>query len=167
MVYHSLILSQENGCSSCYSQSVRLDTLKTWSLKIYNCPPLREKVRLRLYNQRKQLGHQNGAYMKFSHSLATKFKMELICLKTEEAQRVFQARSAQQRKQILANILNITEVDEEDDFKTAILLDIYYDNLAFAVEQGFPWSQVCGFFHLVKDLMHSCTGMHSSKLDAE
>lgn len=84
--------------------------------------------------------------------------MELNCINTEDAQEIFRACSIQQRKKILAQILNIPEFDEEDDFKTAILLDIYYDNLAFAVERGFPWNQVCAFFDLVGGLLHDISG---------
>ena len=94
----------------------------------------------------------------FRRSLATTFKMELHCLKTEDAQKIFRTPKIQQRKEILAKTLNVLNFDEEDDFKTSILLDIYYENIAFAVEQGFPWSQVCVFFDLFKKLLFESSG---------
>nr|XP_006816643.1 PREDICTED: uncharacterized protein C8orf74 homolog [Saccoglossus kowalevskii] len=51
------------------------------------------------------------------------------------------------------------EFDEELNMRESILLDYYYDNIIFAVNQGFPWSQVCEIFQLSKEIHKETKGL--------
>lgn len=77
---------------------------------------------------------------------------------SENLRGVFRHENTRKRKLLLARILDLREFDEDDDFRTSILLDVYYENLLFAVEHGFPWSQVCSFFNLTKELLEKTEG---------
>ena len=75
-----------------------------------------------------------------------------------DLQTIFCNENADRRKLLLADILNLGHFDEDDDFRTAILLDIYHDNLLFAVKHGFPWGQVCSYFKLIERLLSNVKG---------
>ena len=74
---------------------------------------------------------------------------------------VFSQVGVQERKQLLANIFLFPSFDEEDDLRTSIVLDVYYDALFFLVNHGFPWREVVKFFEIFRILWQEIQGAHS------
>ena len=73
-------------------------------------------------------------------------------------QDVFQYPDVEERKKILARVLNFPEFNEEDDLRMAILLDMNYEMLSYLVNIGFPWREVALFFAIFKRLLQKTQG---------
>lgn len=58
----------------------------------------------------------------------------------------------------LAQIFSID--DYEQNYQSAILLDLYYYTLQFARDSQFSKDQTSAFFSIVKRTHEACTGMH-------
>ena len=59
---------------------------------------------------------------------------------------------------MLARVLQFPEFNEEDDLKTAILIDVYYEMLSYLVNNGFPWQEIASFFEIFKSLLNKTQG---------
>ena len=75
-------------------------------------------------------------------------------------QDVFRNSNVTERKKMLARLLKFPDFDEEDDLKTAILLDVYYEMLCYSINGGFLWPEVSSFFEVFKRLLSKAEGKH-------
>ncbi|XP_068681296.1 uncharacterized protein C8orf74-like [Montipora foliosa] len=73
-------------------------------------------------------------------------------------QDVFRNSDVTERKKMLARLLKFPDFDEEDDLKTAILLDVYYEMLCYSINRGFLWPEVSSFFEVFKRLLSKAEG---------
>ena len=75
-----------------------------------------------------------------------------------DLQGVFRHLNVKERKKMLARVLQFPEFNEEDDLKTAILIDVYYEMLSYLVNNGFPWQEIASFFEIFKSLLNKTQG---------
>ena len=75
-----------------------------------------------------------------------------------DLQDVFQYLDVEERKKVLARVLKFPEFNEEDDLRTAILLDVYYEMLSYFVNSGVPWREVALFFAIFKRSLQKTQG---------
>lgn len=82
----------------------------------------------------------------------------MAVLEGAQIQDLFREKFTEKRKILLVKALNFPEYDEEDDLKSAIVLDVYYEALSFAVNQGLPWNQVAVFFQIIQKTLKNIAG---------
>lgn len=73
-------------------------------------------------------------------------------------QDVFRHSNIKERKKVLAEVLLLPKFNEEDDLRTATLIDVYYEMLAYLVNNGFPWREVASFFEMFQSLLNETQG---------
>ncbi|EDO37705.1 predicted protein [Nematostella vectensis] len=76
-------------------------------------------------------------------------------LDIDDVKELFCEESESKKKKRLAFLLGFDEFEEDDDLRSASLLDIYYCGLSFAVDEGFPWKNVCFVFETIKVLLEA------------
>ena len=76
---------------------------------------------------------------------------------------VFRYENVEERKKMLARVLQFPEFNEEDDLKTAVLIDVYYELLSYLVNNGFPWREVASFFEIFQRLLNNSQGKDCRK----
>ncbi|KAK3710156.1 hypothetical protein QZH41_010555, partial [Actinostola sp. cb2023] len=79
-------------------------------------------------------------------------------LEATQIQHLFREKFVAKRKSLLAKALNFPEFDEDDDLRSAILIDIYYDALSFAVNEGLPWNHIAVFFQIIQKTLLNIAG---------
>ena len=85
--------------------------------------------------------------------LATK-----MASREKDFQNVFRNSNINESKKVLAKVLQIPEFNEEDDLRTATLIDVYYEMLSYLVNHGLPWRQVASFFEMFQCLLNETQG---------
>ena len=75
---------------------------------------------------------------------------------------VFRNSNVKERKKALAKVLQFPVINEEDDLRTATLIDVYYELLSYLVNNGFPWRQVVSFFEIFQSLLNDTQGRWTS-----
>lgn len=89
---------------------------------------------------------------------------EYYCVATKMAsqvkdfQDVFRNSNIKEREKVLAKVLKFPEFNEEDDLRTATLIDVYYEMLSYLVNNGFPWREVASFFEMFQCLLSETQG---------
>ena len=78
--------------------------------------------------------------------------------RVKDFQNVFRNSNINERKKVLAKVLQIPEFNEEDDLRTATLIDVYYEMLSYLVNHGLPWRQVASFFEMFQCLLNETQG---------
>lgn len=76
----------------------------------------------------------------------------------KDFQDVFRNSNVKERKKVLAQALQFPAFNEEDDLRTATLVDVYYELLSFLVNNGFPWREVVSFFEIFQSLLNESKG---------
>lgn len=71
---------------------------------------------------------------------------------------VFRNSIVEERKKELAKVLQFPEFTEEDDLRTATLIDVYYEMLSYLVNHGLPWREVASFFDMFQCLLNETQG---------
>lgn len=79
-------------------------------------------------------------------------------LEASQIQEIFRVKNVEKRKALLAKLLGFPEFEEDDDLKSAILLDIYHEALSFAVNEGLPWHKVNAFFEIARKTLMNIAG---------
>ena len=87
--------------------------------------------------------------------LATATKM---AFQEKSFQDIFRHSNVVERKRILARLLNYPHFNEEDDLRTAILLDVHYEMLSHLVNDGFLWRQIVSFFPIFERMLSEVKG---------
>ena len=73
-------------------------------------------------------------------------------------QDVFRYSNVVERKRILARLLNCPHFNEEDDLRTAILVDVHYEMLSHLVNNGFLWREIASFFPIFERMLNKVKG---------
>lgn len=94
------------------------------------------------------------------HCLATK-----MASREEHFQNVFRHSNIKERKKVLAKVLQFSELNEDDDLRTAALIDVYYEVLSYLVNNGFPWREVASFFEMFQSLLNETQGKQQIATD--
>ena len=76
----------------------------------------------------------------------------------KDFQNVFQNSDIKERKNLLAKVLHFPEFNEEDDLRPAILVEVYYDMLAYLVNNGLPWREVSSLWEIFQNLLNEAQG---------
>ena len=85
----------------------------------------------------------------------------------EDFQNVFRnSNNIKERKKVLARVLQFPAFNEEDDLRTAILIDVYYEMLSYLVNNGFPWQEVAFFFEIFQSLLNETQGKHWTRSES-
>ncbi|XP_077976532.1 uncharacterized protein C8orf74 homolog [Styela clava] len=61
-------------------------------------------------------------------------------------------------QEYLARKLQLSPIDEEDDLKSALLVDYYYDVLQYAVNRGMAWKDVVSCLNFASDILDATQG---------
>ncbi len=80
-------------------------------------------------------------------------------------QDVFRNSNVKERKILLAKVLQFPAFNEEDDLRSATLVDVYYELLSFLVNDGFPWREVVLFFEIFQGLLNESKGKQWTLID--
>lgn len=78
---------------------------------------------------------------------------------------VFRNSIIEERKKELAKVLQFPEFNEEDELRTATLIDVYYEMLSYLVNYGFPWREVASFFEMFRCLLNETQGKRYKATD--
>ena len=81
-----------------------------------------------------------------------------MAFREKSFQDVFRNSNVVERKRILAKLLNYPHFNEEDDLRTAILLDVHYEMLSHLVNDGFLWEQIASFFPIFERMLSKVKG---------
>lgn len=81
-----------------------------------------------------------------------------MAFEAKDVKEVFLHLDVEKRKKTLAKLLQFPEFNAEDDLKTAVLIDIYYELLSHLVENGFPWREIASFLEIFKSLLNKTQG---------
>lgn len=81
-----------------------------------------------------------------------------MAFREKSFQDVFRNSNVVERKRILAKLLNYPHFNEEDDLRTAILLDVHYEMLSHLVNDGFLWQQIASFFPIFERMLSKVKG---------
>ena len=76
----------------------------------------------------------------------------------KDFEEIFRNSNITERKKVLAKVLQFPEFNEEDDLRTATLIDVYYEMLSHLVNHGFPWREVGSFFEMFQCLLNETRG---------
>lgn len=63
-------------------------------------------------------------------------------------------------QEYLARKLQFGQVDGEEDLRSGILVDYYYDILQFAVNRGIRWKEVTSSLNFATSILQSITGKY-------
>ena len=85
-----------------------------------------------------------------------------MAFEAKDVKEVFLHSDVEKRKKMLAKLLRFPEFNAEDDLKTAILTDIYYELLSHLVKNGFPWREIASFLEIFKRLLNKTQGKNCS-----
>ena len=78
--------------------------------------------------------------------------------RARDFQAIFRNTNVNERKKVLAKVLNFPAFNEEDDLRTATVIDMYYELLSHLVNNGFPWREVALFFEGFLSLLKESQG---------
>ena len=78
--------------------------------------------------------------------------------RARDFQAIFRNPNVNERKKVLAKVLNFPAFNEEDDLRTATIIDMYYELLSHLVNNGFPWREVALFFESFLRLLKESQG---------
>ncbi|XP_073232525.1 uncharacterized protein C8orf74-like [Porites lutea] len=81
-----------------------------------------------------------------------------MAFEAKDVKEVFLHLDVEKRKKMLAKLLHFPEFNAEDDLKTAVLIDSYYELLSHLVENGFPWREIASFLEIFKSLLNKTQG---------
>ena len=85
-----------------------------------------------------------------------------MAFEAKDVKEVFLHLDVEKRKKMLAKLLRFPEFNAEDDLKTAVLIDSYYELLSHLVENGFPWREIASFLEIFKSLLNKTQGKNYS-----
>lgn len=85
--------------------------------------------------------------------------METLGISEEQVRRFAAVKTCRWRRGVLATFLDLANVDEDEDLRSACLFDFIYENLDFAVSSGFSWKECVIFNGLMQDMLKETVGM--------
>ena len=84
--------------------------------------------------------------------------METVVLSVDQIQCFAALKSCKERRGLLASYSDLVHLDEDEDLRSACLLDFIYENVNFAVSSGFSWKECVAFNTLMQDLLKETVG---------